>query len=94
MNMNMNILWLEFLGTAILMFMILYTSYNPIIVGGTFTFLILMSMSLGITGVAFNPAIAFGKVALNHNPAESLIPVILCEVLGALTGAELYKRVR
>jgi glycerol uptake facilitator-like aquaporin len=89
---NNKLFLLEFIGTFAIMFIVLYTRRNPIIVGVSLTFFIFLSMSMSFPGTSFNPAFSVGKVAVGINPIETLLPAILCQVLGALSAAEVYKR--
>lgn len=92
--MSNKIFLLEFLGTGTFVFAALQTSGNPILIGATLTFLLLLSMTLGINTAAFNPVFSITNLALKRTPSETFIPIIICQVLGALTAAELYKRLR
>jgi glycerol uptake facilitator-like aquaporin len=92
-TMPMVFFFFEFLGASILMFVVLYTHTNAVLIGITVALLILFATSLGSPLSSFNPATSIAKVALNLAPVDTLAPVVLCQVMGALVGAEIFKRV-
>jgi glycerol uptake facilitator-like aquaporin len=90
---HINVFLLEFFGTGALIFIALFSSGNPISMGVTVTVLMLLSTSLNLQA-SYNPAFALTRLVLKQVTSESLLPTILCEILGALVAIEFYKRIR
>jgi len=84
----MNIYIAEFLGTFLLVFIILSTG-NYLAIGAALSLGILLAGP--ISGAAFNPVVVIIlSVAGKLNPKE-IIPYIISEILGGLVAYELYK---
>lgn len=78
----------EFLGTMILMFVILSTG-NWIAIGSALAICVLLGGA--ISGGAFNPAVAISLYASGKLPKTDVIPYIIVEILGALVAFYAYK---
>lgn len=87
----MNKYLIEFVGTAILLYIVIST-LNPLAIGATFALLILLGMSLGGSG-HYNPAITIMMTSAKKTPVSDLIPFIILQILGGLCALELYKRI-
>lgn len=87
----MNKFLLEFLGTAIFLYVILATSGNGLAIGAALALLIVLGVSLGGTG-HYNPAVSVMMVAANKLPTQDLLPYIIVQVFGGLCALELFKR--
>jgi len=87
----MNKLIVEFLGTALLTFVVLYTG-NYLAIGTTLAIACLLGGK--ISGGAFNPAVAIGMMSAGHLGANELMPYIIAEMAGALVAYELLKAIR
>lgn len=84
----MNKYLIEFLGTLFLVFVV-FASGNYLAIGGALALALLLSGS--ISGGAFNPAIT---IALNYSgklDKKDLIPYIIAQIGGGLTGFQIYK---
>ena len=86
--MNSNKLLAEFLGTLVLLFVIIY-SQNAWFIGLALTVMILVFGKL--SGGNFNPAVTIMMVLGNKQPKSELIPYLLAQLLGALTALQIYK---
>lgn len=86
----MNKYLVEFLGTALLVFVVLYTG-NYLAIGATLAIIILIGGK--ISGGAFNPAIAIAMGMSGKIPKTSIVPYCIVEILGALLALWLYKSV-
>lgn len=87
--MLVNKLVVEFLGTMFLVYVI-FAFKNWMAIGLALGIAILLGG--GISGGAFNPAVAIALYAAGKVSKEELLPYILVEILGALAGgyAALY----
>lgn len=79
----------EFIGTLILAYVLLATS-NPIAIGITYTILILLFAS--VSNGYFNPALTILMASINELPMSNVIPFVLAQIMGGLSGVEIYKR--
>ena len=87
--MNLTKYLVEFLGTVILMYVILATQ-NWIAMGITLAIIALLGTP--ISGGAYNPAVAISLYAAGKVSKSDLIPYIIVEILGALFAYYLYKK--
>jgi aquaporin Z len=87
--MNLNKYLVEFLGTVILIYVILATQ-NWIAIGATLGIIALLGGP--ISGGAYNPAVAISLYSAGKISKNDLIPYIIVEILGALFAYYLYKR--
>lgn len=79
----------EFLGTMILMFVILSTG-NWIAIGTALAICVLLGGA--ISGGAFNPAVAISLYASGKLPKSDVVPYVIVEILGALAAFYAYKK--
>lgn len=80
----------EFVGTLLLMFVIVATG-NYLAIGATLAIAVLLGG--GISGGAFNPAVAIGMVLNGQLPSRELMPYVLSQVLGAVVAVQLFQLV-
>jgi aquaporin Z len=78
----------EFLGTLLLVFVILATG-NYLAIGATLALAILLGGS--ISGGAFNPAVTVSLLAAGKIAANDVVPYIVVQVAGGLVAYQLYK---
>jgi glycerol uptake facilitator-like aquaporin len=88
--MEVNKYLVEFLGTAILAYVVLATG-NGIAIGAALALLIVVGVSLGSTSY-FNPAITVMMVSAKKCSTEDMLPLIGLQVAGALCAYEIFKR--
>ncbi len=86
----MNKYLVEFLGTLLLVFVILATG-NYLAVGAALTIAVLLGGA--ISGGAFNPAVAIVLLVSGKIPSKDIIPYIVAEIAGALAAFQLVKLV-
>jgi len=86
----MNKYLVEFLGTAILVFVVLYTG-NYLAIGATLAIIILIGGK--ISGGAFNPALAIVIGMSGKIPKTDIVPYCVVEILGGLFAFWLYKSI-
>lgn len=86
----MNKYLVEFLGTGVLVYVILATG-NPIAIGATLAFLIIITSK--ISGGHINPAVSLVMASINKIDTSELIPYLLAQFLGGLVALEIYKRI-
>jgi len=88
MLQHMNKYLVEFLGTALLVFVILATN-NYLAIGAALA----IGVYLGgnISGGAYNPAVAIALMASGKIPGAEVIPYIIAEIMGALVAFEMVK---
>jgi aquaporin Z len=84
----MNSYLVEFLGTMLLVYVVLATN-NFLAIGGTLALIVFLGGK--ISGGAFNPAVAFSLYASNKLEKSKLLPYIIVEILGGLAGFYAYK---
>jgi aquaporin Z len=79
----------EFLGTALFMYVILATG-NPLAIGAVLALLLLITTN--ISNGAFNPAVAIALASAGKINTSELLPYIAAQCFGALVALEIYKR--
>ncbi len=84
----MNKYIVEFLGTLFLVF-VFFASGNYLAIGAALAIAVMLGR--GISGGAFNPAIAIALMYAGKIPRSDLIPYIVAQIAGSLAGFELYK---
>jgi glycerol uptake facilitator-like aquaporin len=82
-------LFAEFLGTFLLMVSMLASGGSPLVVGGTLA--LIMYLIGGISGAAVNPALSAGLWFNGSMDTNTALLYVLVEVLGAVSGAYVYK---
>ena len=85
----MNKYLVEFLGTALLSFVVFATG-NYLAIGAALAIAALLGGP--ISGGAFNPAIAIALLAAGKLSRNDLIPYIVAQIIGALVGFYLVKK--
>ena len=85
----MNKYLVEFLGTTLLMFIILTTG-NYLAIGATLAVIVLLGGA--ISGGSFNPAVSISLYAAGKLSKNDLIPYIIVEILGGLAAFFVYKK--
>ncbi len=80
----------EFLGTALLCF-IIFSTGNYLAIGAALAVAVFLGGS--ISGGAFNPAVAISLLAAGKVSSKDIIPYIIAEVLGAIAGFKLAKMI-
>jgi aquaporin Z len=83
----MNKYVVEFLGTLLLVFVILATG-NYLAIGAALALACLLGGA--ISGGSFNPAVTLAYLAAGKLAASDVIPYIVVEVAGALAAYQLY----
>ena len=87
--MNLHNYLAEFLGAAVLVYVVLATG-NAFAIGATLTILIL---TIGrISGGYINPAVSFAMVSAGQLDITQLIPYIVSQIMGGLVALEIYRR--
>jgi aquaporin Z len=84
----MNKYIVEFLGTLFLSFIIFATS-NYLAIGAALAIGVLLGGP--ISGAAYNPAVAIALMYAGKLPRSDLLPYIVAQIAGALSGFELVK---
>lgn len=79
----------EFLGAAFFIYIILATG-NPIAIGASLTFVILLFGN--ISGGHVNPAVSIVMASAGKLPINDLVPYCIAQILGGLVALEIYKR--
>jgi aquaporin Z len=82
----MNSYLVEFLGTALLCFIIFATG-NYLAIGAALAIAVLLGGK--ISGGAFNPAVAIALLVAGKIKNNDLVPYIIAEILGGLAGMKL-----
>jgi aquaporin Z len=85
----MNKYLVEFLGTMLLMFVVLATG-NWLAIGAALGIIALIGGP--ISGGSFNPAVTISLFAAGKLPKSDVLPYIMVEILGALADFYAYKR--
>ena len=80
----------EFFGTALLVYVILFTG-NPIAIGAALALIILLIGT--ISGGHVNPAVSIVMASIGRLPIDDLVPYCLAQIFGGLVALELFKRV-
>jgi aquaporin Z len=78
----------EFLGTALLCFVIFATG-NYLAIGAALAVAVFLGGS--ISGGAFNPAVAISLLAAGKVSNTDIVPYIVAEILGGIAGFKLAK---
>jgi aquaporin Z len=86
----MNKYVVEFLGTLLLVFVILATG-NYLAIGAALALAVLLGGA--ISGGAFNPAVTLSLLAAGKLSASDVIPYIVVEIAGGLAAFQLYKMI-
>jgi glycerol uptake facilitator-like aquaporin len=86
----MNKYFVEFLGTMLLMYVIMTTN-NFLAIGATLSLAVLLGGA--ISGGAFNPAVAIGLMQAGKLPRSDLVPYIVAQIAGALVAIQLVNMV-
>jgi glycerol uptake facilitator-like aquaporin len=86
----MNKYVVEFLGTLLLVFVILATG-NYLAIGAALALAVLLGGA--VSGGAFNPAVTLSLLAAGKLAASDVVPYIVVEVAGALAAFQLYKMI-
>jgi aquaporin Z len=81
----------EFLGSALFVFIILATG-NPLAIGAALAFILLIITP--ISGGHVNPAVTIVMASMGNISSSDILPYILAQVLGALVALEVFKRVK
>uniref|UniRef100_A0A6C0AZT9 Major intrinsic protein n=1 Tax=viral metagenome TaxID=1070528 RepID=A0A6C0AZT9_9ZZZZ len=81
----------EFLGTMLLMFVILSTG-NYLAIGAALALAVLLGGA--ISGGCFNPAVTIGALAAGKIASNDVIPYIVVQIAGALAAFQLYKMMK
>ena len=84
----MNKYLVEFLGTMLLMFVILTTG-NWVAIGAALGVAVLLGGA--ISGGAFNPAVAISLYAAGKLPKTEVLPYVIVEIMGALAAFYAFK---
>lgn len=79
----------EFIGTAIIIYVVLSTG-NALATGATVALVLLLTTN--ISGGYMNPALSIVMVSAGKLPINELVPYILAQSFGGLVALELYKR--
>ena len=85
----MNKYLVEFLGTAVVVYVILATG-NPIAIGAALALIILLTAP--VSGGHINPAVSLVMASIGKIETSELIPYMLSQLLGGLVALEIYKR--
>ena len=81
----------EFIGTFILMFAILFSKGNWIVIGLTLGLAVLLGGKA--SGGCYNPAVTLGACMSNSLPYSKLLPYTIVELLGAMLAALIYVKI-
>ena len=84
----MNKLFIEFIGTLFLVYIILTTG-NYLAIGSSLAIIILLGNK--ISGAHFNPAVTLALASMGKFKKNDVIPYILSQLAGGLTAVKLYK---
>lgn len=84
-------LLVEFLGTMFLVFMV-FATRNYLAIGATLSIIILLGKKVSNV-IAYNPAIAVSRYAAGELSQSKLLPYIVVEILGGLTGFYFVKHI-
>ena len=85
----MNKYLIEFLGTMLLMFVILATG-NYLAIGAALAIAVFLGGA--ISGGAFNPAVTISLYAAGKLSKNDIIPYIIVEILGGLAAFGVYSK--
>jgi len=81
----------EFLGSALFVFIILATG-NPLAIGAALAFILLITSP--ISGGYINPAVTIVMASIGNINSNDIIPYVLAQVLGGLVALEIFKRIK
>lgn len=84
--MNIQNYLVEFIGTLILLFMIIVTK-NPLMIGLTLTTIIIIGQN--ISGGHYNPAVSIVMYYLGKLNIDDLLPYIVAQICGGLVAYRL-----
>jgi len=87
--METNKYLVEFLGTLLLIYVVLATG-NPLAIGAATALIILIAGP--VSDGHLNPAISVAMASAGKIEVTELLPYIIAQVLGGLVALELYKR--
>ena len=79
----------EFIGTTLLIYVILATN-NPLAIGFMYAFILLLTHE--VTTGYFNPAVAIMMAATDKMQIGQLVPICLAQIFGGLIAYEIFKR--
>ena len=82
----MNKLFIEFIGTLFLVYIILTTD-NYLAIGSSLAIIILLGT---ITGAHFNPTVTLALASIERFKKNDVIPYILSQLAGGLAAVKLY----
>jgi glycerol uptake facilitator-like aquaporin len=85
----MNKYFIEFLGTMLLMFVVL-TTQNWAAIAAVLAIIVFLGGP--ISGGAFNPAVAISFYAAGKLTKSDVVPYVIVEILGALAAFYAYKK--
>ena len=80
----------EFLGTALFVFVILATN-NPLAIGAALALILLLVTK--ISGGYVNPAVSVVMASAGKLPVSDLVPYCLAQILGGLVALQVYERI-
>jgi aquaporin Z len=83
--------FVEFLGTALFVYVILATG-NALAIGASLALIILLIG--GISGGYVNPAVSVVMASAGKLSTVDLVPYCIAQILGGLVALEIYKRVK
>ncbi len=81
----------EFVGTLLLVFVVITTN-NYLAIGATLAIAVLLGG--GISGGAFNPAVAIAMVLHGQLRSTDLIPYLFAQIMGALAAVQMVRYIR
>ena len=87
----MDKLFIEFIGTLFLVYIILTTG-NYLAIGSSLAIIILLGNK--ISGAHFNPAVTLALATMGQFKKKDIIPYILSQIAGGLTAVKLYKLIK
>ena len=79
----------EFLGSAILVYVILIT--QSVLALGV-AYILLLMLTVRFSGGFFNPMITLVMSMMNQLPRREMLLYILAQILGGIAGLEVYKQ--
>lgn len=79
----------EFMAALFLTYVVIATG-NPLAIGATYAFLLLMTYR--ITSASVNPIITITMAAAGKIAPSEIIPICVSQILGGLVALEVYKR--
>ena len=90
--MTMNRYLFEYLATFAFAYVIIATGGNVYASSGIFAILLILGAK--ITGTLLNPAMTLAMLSMGKVASSDVLPFIGVQIAGALTAAELVKRLR